>query len=93
MTFFNSLRIYLLATLFVTSNSFATSPNILFIAIDDLNDWVGYLSGHPQACTPNLDRLAEQGVHLREHTAMHQVVTPLGLLYCLVSILTLQILR
>ncbi len=63
MTFFNSLRIYLLATLCVTSNSFATSPNILFIAIDDLNDWVGYLSGHPQACTPNLDRLAEQGVH------------------------------
>ncbi|MEC7487660.1 MAG: sulfatase-like hydrolase/transferase, partial [Verrucomicrobiota bacterium] len=63
MTFFNSLRIYLLATLCVTLNSFATSPNILFIAIDDLNDWVGYLSGHPQARTPNLDRLAEHGVH------------------------------
>ena len=26
-------------------------PNILFIAIDDLNDWVGYLGGHPQAET------------------------------------------
>ena len=37
-------------------------PNILFIAIDDLNDWVGYLGGHPQAKTPNIDRLIERGV-------------------------------
>ena len=37
-------------------------PNILFIAIDDLNDWIGPLGGHPQAITPNLDRLAERGV-------------------------------
>lgn len=34
------------------------APNVLFLAIDDLNDWVGYLGGHPQAITPNLDRLA-----------------------------------
>jgi len=37
-------------------------PNVLMIAIDDLNDWVGCLGGHPQAKTPNLDRLAKQGV-------------------------------
>jgi arylsulfatase A-like enzyme len=37
-------------------------PNVLFIAIDDLNDWVGCLGGHPQARTPNLDRLAARGV-------------------------------
>jgi arylsulfatase A-like enzyme len=37
-------------------------PNILFIAIDDLNDWVGHLGGHPDAHTPHIDRLAEQGV-------------------------------
>src|SRR5487761_2477294 len=37
------------------------NPNVLFIAIDDLNDWVGCLGGHPQAKTPNLDRLAPQG--------------------------------
>jgi len=36
-------------------------PNVLFIAIDDLNDWVGCLGGHPQAKTPNLDRLAAAG--------------------------------
>ena len=37
-------------------------PNVLFIAIDDLNDWIGCLGGHPQAKTPNLDRLAGRGV-------------------------------
>ncbi|MEO2021943.1 MAG: sulfatase-like hydrolase/transferase [Pirellulaceae bacterium] len=38
------------------------APNVLFIAMDDLNDWVGCLGGHPQARTPNLDRLAASGV-------------------------------
>ncbi len=37
-------------------------PNVLFIAIDDLNDWVGFLDGHPQALTPNMDRLAQRGI-------------------------------
>ena len=34
--------------------------NVLFIAVDDLNDWVGCFGGNPQAITPNLDRLAKQ---------------------------------
>ncbi|XOV94284.1 MAG: sulfatase [Bacteroidota bacterium] len=35
-------------------------PNILFIAVDDMNDWVGFLGGNKQMNihTPNLDRLA-----------------------------------
>ena len=37
-------------------------PNILFIAVDDLNDWIGCLGGHPQTLTPNMDRLAASGV-------------------------------
>jgi arylsulfatase A-like enzyme len=37
-------------------------PNVLFISFDDLNDWTGCLSGHPQSITPNIDRLAEKGV-------------------------------
>ncbi|MCP4174580.1 MAG: sulfatase [Fuerstiella sp.] len=37
-------------------------PNVLFIAVDDLNDWIGCLGGHPQALTPNMDRLAARGV-------------------------------
>ena len=40
----------------------AAKPNVLFIAIDDLNDWIGCLGGHPQARTPNLDQLAKRGV-------------------------------
>ncbi|MCG6927026.1 MAG: sulfatase [Acidobacteria bacterium] len=36
-------------------------PNILFIAIDDQNDWVGVLGGHPQARTPHIDALARRG--------------------------------
>ena len=36
-------------------------PNILFIAIDDQNDWIGYLGGHPMVKTPNIDRLAAEG--------------------------------
>ena len=45
-------------------------PNILFIAIDDMNDWTGYLGGHPEAQTPNIDRLANKGTAFtRAYTA------------------------
>lgn len=36
--------------------------NVLMIAVDDLNDWVSCLGGHPDGRTPNLDRLAARGV-------------------------------
>ncbi len=42
--------------------SHAEKPNILFIIVDDLNDWVSHLGGHPQLETPNIDRLADRGV-------------------------------
>lgn len=38
-------------------------PNVLFIAIDDLNDWVGPLSGNPQSMTPNMDRFAASAMN------------------------------
>lgn len=40
----------------------AEQPNVLFIVIDDLNDWIGCMDGHPQALTPNIDRIASRGV-------------------------------
>lgn len=44
------------------------APNVLFIAVDDLNDWVGCLGGHPQALTPRMDRLAASGtIFLNAH--------------------------
>lgn len=36
-------------------------PNVLFIAIDDQNDWIGAFGGHPLAKTPHIDRLARRG--------------------------------
>jgi arylsulfatase A-like enzyme len=37
-------------------------PHVLFISVDDLNDWIGCLGGHPQVKTPHLDALARRGV-------------------------------
>ena len=38
-------------------------PNVLFISIDDLNDWIEPLGGHAQAITPNLVRFARESVN------------------------------
>ena len=40
----------------------AERPNVLFLAVDDLNHWVGHLARNPQTKTPNIDRLAAMGV-------------------------------
>jgi choline-sulfatase len=37
-------------------------PNVLFLSVDDMNDWVGCLGGYPGVRTPNIDRLAKRGV-------------------------------
>lgn len=37
-------------------------PNILMIVVDDMNDWIGCLGGHPDVRTPNIDRLARRGL-------------------------------
>jgi len=55
------LLVACLAYVVVPTTSAAEPPNILFIAVDDLNDWVGCLRGHPQTLTPNIDRLAARG--------------------------------
>ncbi len=39
----------------------AERPNVLFIAVDDMRNDTGCY-GHPQAVTPNIDRLAKRGV-------------------------------
>jgi len=58
-----SIAILLLCVypLFARENS-APKPNVLFIAIDDLRDWTGYLGHNPQTKTPNIDKLAARGV-------------------------------
>ena len=52
-----SLTTFLLLT--AAQFSAAAKPNILFIAIDDQNDWFGCMGG--QAKTPHIDRLARRG--------------------------------
>lgn len=45
-------------------------PNVLFLAVDDMNDWIGCLETTPHAITPNIDRLATRGVNFTNaHTA------------------------
>jgi len=51
-----------LAPLAHAQASHGDKPNVLFIAVDDLNDWIGCLGGHPDTKTPNIDHLAERGV-------------------------------
>jgi len=52
----------ILVALFTITLHAAQSPNILFIAVDDLNHWVGHLGRNRQVKTPNIDRLAKKGV-------------------------------
>ena len=53
--------LFFFLTSFFFSAAESSKPNVLLVSIDDLNDWVGCLGGHPQAKTPNIDRLAEMG--------------------------------
>ena len=56
-----SLGLLVALVLAVAVNAADKKPNILFIAIDDQNDWIGYLGGHPMVKTPHIDRLAKRG--------------------------------
>lgn len=45
------------------------APNVLLIMVDDLNDYLGVFGGHPQAQTPNIDKLAASGtIFTNAHT-------------------------
>ena len=51
-------------------------PNVLFIAVDDWNDWVGCLDGKMEVMTPNLDRMASKGVLFSEAHCAAPVCNP-----------------
>lgn len=55
------LTIGLIAVVQVAKPDDSQRPNVLFVAIDDLNDWVEPLEGHPLVKTPHMMSLAERG--------------------------------
>ena len=58
------------------SSPAAKHPNVLMIVVDDLNDWVGYLGGRPQARTPCLDALAATGTAFTNSHAQAPLCNP-----------------
>lgn len=46
-----------------TDKSTQRQPNVLFITVDDLNDWLGITEAHPLVQTPNLDSFFESTVY------------------------------
>lgn len=59
-----------------TAAELPPKPNVLFIAIDDLNHWVGYLGRNPQTITPHIDGLAARGVWFTQSYCAAPVCNP-----------------
>lgn len=55
-------NIILIFLAFIGYNAIGQKKNIILIAVDDLNDWIGVLGGHPQTMTPNIDKLAAKAL-------------------------------
>ena len=56
--------------------SAADRPNVLFISLDDMNDWIGCYAGHPDAQTPNIDRLAARGIRFTNAHCVSPICGP-----------------
>ena len=70
---------YLLFSLFAFQSlavAAKSKPNVLLVSIDDLNDWVGCMGGHPQAKTPNIDRVAKMGTLFNNAHCQSPVCNP-----------------
>ncbi len=61
MKFFKILLILQSAFTLQSLDADTPRPNVLFISVDDMNDWVGCL-GSDRVPTPNIDALAERGL-------------------------------
>ncbi len=66
----------LLAALGAAEGAEPQRPNVLFVICDDLNDSIEGLGGHPQAKTPNLDRLSQSAVRFQHAYSNNPVCGP-----------------
>jgi len=65
-----TVALFFLFSLSSGRDTLAEKPNVLFLAVDDMNDWIGCIDTTPTAITPNIDRLASRGVNFTNaHTA------------------------
>jgi len=58
------LRLWVIIVLLSPSNNClgqSSRPNVVMIAVDDMNDWVSCLNDYQSIQTPNIDRLAKMG--------------------------------
>jgi arylsulfatase A-like enzyme len=51
-------------------------PNVLFILTDDQGSWALHSAGNPEIITPNLDRLASEGMHFDNFFCVSPVCSP-----------------
>ena len=58
----NKSYLFVLLPFLVSLIHAASKPNVLFIAVDDLNDYISPLDNHPGIHTPHFDRLAKRSV-------------------------------
>ncbi len=66
---------WLLTVLIFPIISFADKPNVLLIAVDDLNADLGCY-GHPLVKSPNVDRLAKRGLRFDRAYCQYPVCNP-----------------
>ena len=76
----NGCICFLITALSIGSSVFAAAaperPNVVMIVVDDLNDFVTGMGGHPQARTPHIERLAQSGVAFANAYSNNPVCAP-----------------
>ena len=66
---------FAIAIILMSDVASAEKPNVLFIAVDDLNDWAGY-RGNSEVITPNIDRLASNSTWFSKAYCQYPVCGP-----------------